>query len=58
MSDVGSVGSGIHAVFRSISLLSLCVIVEKNQGDGEMEDTLGVLLGGCIDYQNQVFVLF
>ena len=35
MPDAGSVGSGIHAVCCSISLLSLCVIVEKNKrGDG------------------------
>ena len=42
MPDAGSVGSGIHAVCRSISLLSLYVIVEKNKVDGEMEDTLGM----------------
>ena len=42
MPDAGSVGSGTHAVSRSISLLSLYVIVEKNKVDGEMEDTLGM----------------
>ena len=36
MPDAGSVGSGIHAVCRSISLLSLYVTVEKKSwwGDG------------------------
>ena len=31
MPDAGSIGSGIHAVCRSISLLSLYVIVEEEK---------------------------
>ena len=40
MPDAGSVENGVHADCRSTSLLSLCVIVEKNEVDWEMEDTL------------------
>ena len=45
MPDAGNVGSGIHAIGCSISLLSLCVIVEENKVDGEMKNTLGMSRG-------------